>query len=234
MKKYLIIICSVLSACAPYGDKFRDPSSNEPRYSMNIFSFGNELSPSEYARSLPDKELTVVFDVDDTVLLSSPGFQWGIDRYGKEIVSLSCEIERSSLSNRDEKSFDEFWEKMNTEINGYSLVRPEAESLIKAHKNRGDTIIFVTDRFKSDSEELTEFLEGQFSIRLSKPVIFTECGGMRRVLRKVKADIVYSDSDEDLSEAKEAGATPVRIPRMEISLNKNAEEIGSLGEVVIK
>ena len=45
------------------------------------------ITLAEVARSLPPKPNTVVFDVDDTVLFSSPGFQWGTKTYGPDTVS---------------------------------------------------------------------------------------------------------------------------------------------------
>lgn len=41
------------------------------------------ITIAELAASLPAAPINVVFDVDDTVLFTTPGFQWGRARMGR-------------------------------------------------------------------------------------------------------------------------------------------------------
>src|SRR6516162_10088050 len=50
------------------------------------------ITLEELARSLPRDPINVVFDVDDTVLFTSPGFQWGSRTYGPDIVSAGVSV----------------------------------------------------------------------------------------------------------------------------------------------
>lgn len=111
------------------------------------------ITLEELARSLPKEPINVVFDVDDTVLFTSPGFQWGSRTYGPQIVSAGVSVREEDLpSDEDRRKYREFWTKMNNELDQYSVKKWIASELIALHKSRGDRIYFVTKRIYTGSE----------------------------------------------------------------------------------
>src|SRR5215472_15102767 len=75
------------------------------------------ITLEELARSLPKEPINVVFDVDDTVLFSSPGFQWGSRTYGPDIVSAGVPVREEDLATEEQRrKYREFWAKMNNEL----------------------------------------------------------------------------------------------------------------------
>jgi acid phosphatase class B len=61
------------------------------------------ITLDELARSLPTHPIHVVFDVDDTALFTSAGFQWGTRTYGKDIVSAGVSVREEDLSTPEAK-----------------------------------------------------------------------------------------------------------------------------------
>jgi acid phosphatase (class B) len=186
---------------------------------------------AELAKSLPPDPITVAFDVDDTVLFSSPGFQWGTNTYGPDIVSAGVPVREQDLPNEDAKrKYREFWTKMNNELDQYSVKKWIAEELITLHKSRGDKICFVTKRVYTGSEKLTDVLKSTFQLRETPIVIFTSRESKTPALRKLGAVLSYGDSDGDIREAIQAGARPIRILRARTSVNHDPTNNGAFGE----
>lgn len=80
------------------------------------------ISLGELARSVPPKPITVVFDVDDTALFTSPGFQWGTRTYGPAIVSAGVAVREEDLPTPEQRAqYREFWTKMNNGLDEYSV-----------------------------------------------------------------------------------------------------------------
>src|SRR5262245_40662202 len=83
------------------------------------------------AHSLPPEPINVVFDVDDTVLFTSPGFQWGTRTYGETIVSAGVSVREEDLPTEDQRrKYREFWTKMNNELDQFSVRKWIAAELI--------------------------------------------------------------------------------------------------------
>jgi acid phosphatase class B len=73
-------------------------------------------------QSLPPHPINVVFDVDDTALFTSAGFQWGTRTYGADIVSAGVSVREEDLPTAEAKrKYREFWWKMNNELDQYSV-----------------------------------------------------------------------------------------------------------------
>lgn len=111
--------------------------------------------------------MAVGFDIDDTVLFSSPGF-WR----GKKMYSPDSE---AYLKN------PEFWEKMNNGWDEFSIPKEVARALIAMHVKRGDSIYFVTGRSETKTETVSKTLQDDFLIPATSmnPVIL-------RVIKKGK------------------------------------------------
>lgn len=104
--------------------------------------------------------MAVGFDIDDTVLFSSPGF-WR----GKKIFSPESE---------DYLKNPAFWEKMNNGWDEFSIPKEVARQLIDMHVRRGDAIFFVTGRSPTKTETVSKTLADDFHIPATSmnPVIF--------------------------------------------------------------
>jgi acid phosphatase (class B) len=155
------------------------------------------ITLEELSRSLPTEPINVVFDVDDTVLFTSPGFQWGTRTYGSGIVSAGVSIREEDLPSEEQRhKYREFWTKMNNELDEFSVKKWIAVELIALHKSRGDKIYFVTKRIFTGTEGLTDILRREFGLRADSPsVIFTNRQEKTAAFRNIRAQLSYGDSD---------------------------------------
>jgi acid phosphatase (class B) len=194
------------------------------------------ITLEELSRSLPTGSINVVFDVDDTVLFTSPGFQWGTRIYGAEIVSAGVSIREEDLAREDQRQkYREFWTKMNNELDEFSVKKWIAGELIALHKSRGDRIYFVTKRISTGSEHLTDTLRREFGLAAdSPPVIFTNRQDKTTAFRQIKAQLSYGDSDGDIRDSIRAGARPIRVLRSPASVNREPTHDGAFGEEVLR
>jgi acid phosphatase (class B) len=190
---------------------------------------------SELAKSLPKEPITVVFDVDDTVLFTSPGFQWGTKTYGPDIVSAGVPVREQDLPNEESRrKYREFWTKMNNELDQYSVKKWIAGELIAMHQSRGDKICFVTKRIYTGSENLTNVLKSTFQLPETPTLVFTNRESKTPAFRKLGAVISYGDSDGDIRESIQAGARPIRVLRARTSVNHEPTNNGMLGEEILE
>jgi acid phosphatase (class B) len=192
------------------------------------------ITVAELAKSLPPEPITVVFDIDDTVLFTSPGFQWGTRTYGPDVVSAGVPVREQDLPNEEaRRKYREFWTKMNNELDQYSVKKWIADELITLHKQRGDKICFVTKRIYTGSEKLTDVLKSAFQLSERPTVIFTNRESKTDAFRKLGAVISYGDSDGDIRESIQAGARPIRILRARNSVNHDPTHNGAFGEEIL-
>jgi acid phosphatase (class B) len=190
----------------------------------------------ELAHSLPKDPIRVVFDVDDTVLFTSPGFQWGTHRYGANIVSAGVSVREEDLPTEEQRrQYREFWTKMNNELDQFSVKKWIAAELIALHKSRDDKIYFVTKRVFTGSEHLSEILRREFDLPADSPaVIFTSRKSKAAAFREIKAELSYGDSDGDIRDSIQAGARPIRVLRSPASVNHEPTHDGGFGEEVLR
>lgn len=174
-----------------------------------------QLSAS-FAKAAP---MAVGFDIDDTVLYSSPCFYEGQQKY-------------SPGSNDYLKSMA-FWTETNGGCDRYSVPKDVARALIAEHQKRGDKVWFITARPRTEGEQLTTILQQTFAIQDMQPVVFTSGPEKARFIRELGLKVYYGDSDTDISSAKEAGARPVRVMRASNSTNLPLPVNGGLGEEVL-
>lgn len=169
--------------------------------------------------------IAVGFDIDDTVLFSSPGFYRGQKEYSPE--------KQDYLKN------SEFWEKMNNGWDEFSMPKEVAKSLIAMHLKRGDSIYFVTGRSRTKTETVTKTLQNDFLIPQAfvNPVIFAGDKEGKNTktkwLKDNKIRIFYGDSDNDITAAQEAKARGIRILRASNSSYQPLPKAGAFGEEVI-
>jgi acid phosphatase (class B) len=167
--------------------------------------------------------MNVGFDVDDTVLFSSPAYYYGQQKY--------------SPGSRDYLSNPEFHKELNNGLDSFSLPKEMARKLIAFHMDRGDNIFFITGRDPTEAETLTGLLEMTFDLENPNPVIF--CGanpGKNPKIAPLKENniqIYYGDSDSDIRAAQATQIRAIRILRATNSTHKPLPEIGKLGEEVL-
>jgi len=154
----------------------------------------------------------VGFDIDDTVLFSSPAFERGFasgNPYGS----------------------DEFWAVVNSSDKEVSKIKQKTRKLIEEHLKRGHKVYFITARRDVNGENLKKFLSSEFGI--PEENIFFAPHGKTQLMKQLSIDAFYGDSDSDMRYAIEAGAMPIRILRSPKSSYKRSYNPGSLDEFII-
>lgn len=169
--------------------------------------------------------MAVGFDIDDTVLFSSPGFWRGQRTY--------------SPDSQDYLKNPEFWEKMNNGWDAFSIPKEVARALIAMHVKRGDSIYFVTGRSQTKTETVSKTLQDDFLIPGANmnPVIFAgDEPGQNSKTQWLKAKnirVFYGDSDNDITAAREVGARGIRVLRASNSTYRPLPQAGAFNEEVI-
>lgn len=163
--------------------------------------------------------MAVGFDIDDTVLFSSPCFHFGQQKY-------------SPGSNEYLKN-PAFWAEANGGCDRYSIPKDVARELIALHQRRGDTLYFITGRPHTEGEQVTTILQQTFGIQRMQPVVFTSGPEKTRFIHDRGLQLYYGDSDADITSARAAGARPVRIMRASNSTYQPLPVNGALGEEVL-
>jgi len=168
------------------------------------------VEPSSSAAS-EQSGINVGFDVDDTLLFSSPAFKKAYE---------SEEFEYS----------DEWWAIVNKSDEGNSIVKKVAEKILNEHKAKGDQIFAITARDGTGGDVLRGFLNRTFGIK--KENIFCTHKKAEKI-RELNIKIFYGDSDSDITAAQEAGAKGIRILRSPKSSYKGKYHPGEFGEEII-
>jgi len=160
-----------------------------------------------------NEKLVVGFDVDDTLLFSTPAFKKGF--------------------NSKERPFSPgFWEIVNSSDEGNSVVKKKAVRILEDHRSKGADIYVITARHPHGGAVLRRFLKKKFDIK--EDHIFFETEGKALRLKSIGADIFYGDSDSDITAAMEAGAVPYRIMRAPESSYKKKYNPGKYNESIIR
>lgn len=166
-----------------------------------------------------DAPMAVGFDIDDTVLFSSPCFYAGQQKY--------------SPGSNDYLKNTEFWTETNGGCDRYSIPKDVARSLIAMHQQRGDTLYFITGRPHTEGEQVTTILQQAFGIKNMQPVVFTSGPEKTRFIHDRGLQVYYGDSDADITSAQAAGARAIRVMRAANSTYKPLPVNGALGEEVL-
>jgi acid phosphatase (class B) len=201
---FLVGFLSLLIGCAP------QQPHDEVRW----------LTIAELAHGLQGQmPMAVGFDIDDTLLFSSPCFYYGQQKY--------------SPGSDDYLKNAAFWQEINAGCDRYSLPKDVARALIDLHQQRGDTLYFITGRPHTEGEQLTTLLQKTFGIAAMQPVIFTSGPEKTRFIREHGLHIYYGDADSDIVSARAAGARPIRVMRAVNSSYRPLPVNGALGEEVL-
>ncbi|MDG2265661.1 MAG: HAD family acid phosphatase [Candidatus Marinimicrobia bacterium] len=150
--------------------------------------------------------LNVGFDIDDTVLFSRDVF----------------------LSLPDDKQNPTDFSWINSHDNDYSIFIEPVVELIDYFSSNGHNVYFITARPGPNGKILAEFLTAGlgFPVVVNKNLFFSPkqtINGKRfttkhRLMKRLKIDLFYGDSDTDMIAALKAGVHPVRVVRNEASV----------------
>ncbi|OBX04918.1 acid phosphatase [Gallibacterium genomosp. 3] len=184
------------------------------------------VSIEQIKKSLEGKgPINVSFDIDDTVLFSSPCFYYGQQKY--------------SPNGFEYLKKQEFWDEVNAGCDKYSIPKEAAKELIKMHQERGDSVYFITGRTAGKVDGVTPILEKALGVKNMHPVDFMGDRPRKTKYNKTpailahKISIHYGDSDDDVLAAKEAGIRGIRIMRAPNSTYLPMPTLGGYGEEVL-
>jgi acid phosphatase (class B) len=160
-----------------------NPAGN-PNIDAPVFDFQQTVENNDIERA--------GFDLDDTLLFSSPAFNRGF--------------------NQAEEAFSpEFWRIVNSSDEGRSCEKPKMVELLEKHRERGHEIYVITARERYNSEVLQNHVSERFDIPADH--VYLEPNGKTERLQELGIDIYYGDSDSDITEARDANIKAVRVLR---------------------
>jgi len=204
---YPLAAAILLAGCASSRTDLAPRAQASPRVVKSVSAAKEILSPA-----LEDPKIKKVgFDIDDTVLFSSPAFDKGYESA--------------------QAYTDEFWTIVNTSDEEVSLLKEKTAKIIRLHKAKGHEVFLITARNPAGGETLKKFMSKTLGIPEGN--IFFAPGGKTELLKKLGIDAFYGDSDSDIKYAQEAGAMPIRIQRSPKSGYKSKYNPGSLGEFIV-
>lgn len=154
----------------------------------------------------------VAFDLDDTLVFSTPAFDRAFNRA----------VEPFS---------DQFWAVVNSLDSRYSCIKPETVDLVEKHRRKNRELYVITAREPHNADEVREFIQSTFNI--PKDHVYFEPDGKTQRLKALKIDLYYGDSDSDIEDARNAGVRGVRIQRSPKSSYDDSYSPGRYGETVL-
>lgn len=224
---FLVFLFNIGCETLFVNSSFLFPEKNKIHANYN--SSLNWISFKSLKTSLSKQKMVVGFDVDDTVLFSSPGFVYrevnmdgknGTNKYGKTL--------------KKQRKNKQFWKDMNFFFDQFSMPKKIAYKLIALHKSRGDKIYFITSRPKSKKERLSLILAKHFKLNPKKLLYFSNRKTKTPFIKKLKIKLFYGDSDSDISSAIKANIRAIRILRFPLSNYKKKFSLGKFKEEILK
>ena len=176
--------------------------------------------------------ITVSFDIDDTVLVSSQCFYYGRNKWSPGKFDY--------LHNQD------FWDYVADGCDLSSIPKESAKKIIEMHQARGDQVVFITGRTPAKKhkdgtmDQLAKILERTFGVKNMKPISYTRDTPVApykydktAYIVKAQSKIHYGDSNDDVLAAREAGIRGIRVIRSAVSTNRPLPVNGGYGEEVV-
>lgn len=223
----------------------------------NCYRPGLGTTFEAYAKSLPGPtKLKVGFDIDDTLLFSSPVTHFRDMQIKRcmedEGTSDTCDKKFTTYYLKVKKNlcleeFDQSNESPYSCIDDFSLPKRIAKKLLALHLQRGDIIYIITARrgvneifscLSSDQKAVAKSLRLSFDLDdkdlPAKNILFAQKPmNKHNLINKHKLNYYYGDADTDITESLMTEATPIRILRSPASLSNTAANPGKYGEIVI-
>ena len=161
----------------------------------------------------PHTHHIIGFDIDDTVVFSSPAFTHAKATKGGS-----------------------FWERVNTSDH-LSLPLTHTLALVREHLRLGHAVYLITARRHTQGETLSATMATLLGIPASH--VYFRDKGKAALIQELGITTFYGDSDTDITDAQAAGATGVRVPRHPASTYTNKDgsmrkyHPGAYGELVL-
>lgn len=158
----------------------------------------------------PSLAENVGFDLDDTLVYSTPAFAQGfaVSSFGTT----------------------EFWQEVNTSDEGNSTVKTSVKAILDSHIADGDTVYVITARKDVNGDCVRDWVSRTFGIPASN-VFFSS--RKATLLRRLDIVVFYGDSDSDIEAALDAGILGVRIERSVHSSYQKNYSPGKYNEPVL-
>ncbi len=175
----------------------------------------NKMSVAAYIQHMEKRlipPVIVAFDLDDTLLDNQPSW-----------IAAATAVKGNIFT-------PEFWRILNNSSCENDSAKTEVKNIVAWHQSQNHTIVIITARPFSENHRLATCLQNTYGQTM--PVIFAP-DGKTEALQKYKVQVFYGDSDSDITDAKSAGAVPVRIIRSARSINPSPVNIGE-NEIVIR
>ncbi len=232
----LLVLVTSLSASGPKVDydhpgvTARDLASPIPNPNVKKVKW---VTVEEIEKSLKGKPPMVVsFDVDDTIFFSSAIFYYGKNKFSPDSYKY--------LKNQ------KYWNFVSDAADKYSLPKQSARALIEMHQRRGDQIIFITGRtgprgYKWNKlDKCAKIIRDTFNIKNMQPIYYRDMRYKGKTkydktyhIKRMKSQLHYGDSNDDILAAKEAGIRGIRVMRPAMSNHEPHPLNGGYGEEVV-
>jgi len=144
-------------------------------------------------------QLRIGFDIDDTLLFSTPAFEYAKQKFAWDTT--------------------EFWRCVNSADSEYSIIKKKTYNIIKTYQKQGAEIFVITARPAENTEPLKEFISVTFNI--PKQNIFFEPKSKVERIKFLNLHFFFGDSDNDILDAQVADVIPIRIKRSSKSSYKD-------------
>lgn len=192
-----------------------------------------EVTVEQLVRLLPRHPVVVGFDVDDTLISSTPAFNALEPSYDPKVVRPK---NLGELTNEQKAQYHAFWNELNEHLDDLSTPKRIGQVLLDLHVKRGDDIWIISRRQATvpPSGAVTRRLERLFNVKLAHEVVQTNLTDKTRFICERRIEYYYGDADSDVTAAIAAGATPIRVKRAAGSYAKDRPRDGELGEIVIQ
>lgn len=184
------------------------------------------ISLEELVNSLPKVKITAGFDIDGTILFSSPGYYYGLTNHdGPNGTNKYGEHPETS---------DVLWGQMNASFDRFSIPKSTGRLLIERHKMRGDNIVIITARPEINASALKDHLFVKFDLPKDTKILFTGGGSKTQLIKEHHVQIYYGDSDSDIKQARMANVRAVRFLRSELCVDPVRATPGMYGEEILQ
>lgn len=183
---------------------------------------GPLVTIAQIESTLPEHPIAVGFDVDETLICSTPTWYYlatnhdgpeGSNKYGGQV-----------------RTHPDFWADANR-LDGFSIPKQAARDLLALHRRRGDRICIITSRVRTPDEQLSLILRQAFDLD-GVEILFTDNKPKRDLVRQRQLSIFYGDSDDDMRQARDGGARPVRFLRS-LRCANDPVRVGAFGEEIV-
>ncbi|KAF1075264.1 hypothetical protein [Methanogenium sp. MK-MG] len=187
------------------------------------------VSVGEIAESLADKgPITAGLDLDSTTFYTDSVYYYGMTNIDGP--------NGTNVFGDSPKQNPEFISAINNEFVGYYMPKNAAIDVVRMHRERGDTAIFITKKHSSPEERISDYIGVIFGIENPK-VIFTNGTSKTLFINAEHVSVYYGDSDGDITDSQSAdNCTPYRFMRNKMTLQYNDlnYSLGQYGESVVE